>query len=116
MLILRTPPFCRLEWRQVILNLAGNSLHSRTRTASDMTCKLGITLADEQRFLRANSSDEARLDVSAPHYNQRIIEVEHGSFSPFVFLPFGGNGREAKRFLTKLAQKLSDKSRWIIAL
>ena len=43
------------------------------------------------------------------HYNQRIIEVEHGSFSPLVFSPYGGNGREAERFLTELAQNLSDK-------
>ena len=34
------------------------------------------------------------------HYNRRIIEVEHGSFSPLVFSPYGGNGREAERFLT----------------
>ena len=43
------------------------------------------------------------------HYNHRIIEVEHGSFSPVVFSPHGGNGREAERFLTELAQKLSEK-------
>ena len=42
-------------------------------------------------------------------YNQRIIEVEHGSFSPLVFSPYGGNGREAERFLTELAKNLSDK-------
>ena len=97
-----------------------------------------------------NSSDEARLDVSARgfwqrgqraffdvrvfnpfakshlnqkletaftsnekekkrHYNQRVIEVEHGSFSPLVFSPYGGCGREAERFLTELAQKVSEK-------
>ena len=28
----------RLEWRHVILNLAGNSFHCRSLTASDMTC------------------------------------------------------------------------------
>ena len=33
-----------LEWCHVIfLNLAGNPFHFRSRTASDMTCKLGIT-------------------------------------------------------------------------
>ena len=30
-------------------------------------------------------------------------------FSPLVFSPYGGNGREAERFLTELAQKLSEK-------
>ena len=107
-------------------------------------------LTGEVLISSANSSDEARLEVSARgfwqreqraffdirivnpfakshlnqkldtafssnenekkrHYNQRIIEVEHGSFSPLVFSPYGGNGREAERFLTELAQKLSDK-------
>ena len=36
-------------------------------------------------------------------YNQRIIEVEHGSLSPLVFSPYG------ERFLTELVLKLSEK-------
>ena len=40
--------------------------------------------------------------------NQRIIEVEHGSFSPLVFTPYGGSGREAERFLAELAHKVSE--------
>ena len=39
----------QLEWRHGILNLAGNSLHCQSRTASDMTCKLGITFVDESK-------------------------------------------------------------------
>ena len=42
------------------------------------------------------------------HYNQRIIEVEHGSFSPLVFTPYGGSGREAECFLAELAHKVSE--------
>ena len=42
-------------------------------------------------------------------YNQRIIEVDHGSFSPLVFSPNGGIGREGERYLTELALKLSEK-------
>ena len=41
-------------------------------------------------------------------YNQRVIEIEHGSFSPLVFTPYGGTGREAGRFMTELAQKLAE--------
>ena len=37
-------------------------------------------------------------------YNQRVIEIEHGSFNPLVFTPYGGTGREAERFMTELAQ------------
>ena len=34
-------------------------------------------------------------------YNQRVIEVEHGSFSPLVFTQCGSCGREAERFLSE---------------
>ena len=40
----------QLEWRHLILNLAGNSFHCLSRTASDMTRKLGITFADESKY------------------------------------------------------------------
>ena len=93
-----------------------------------------------------NSSDEARLDISARgfwqrgqrafhdvrvfnpfakshlnqkldtafrsnenkrQYNQRVLEVEHGSFTPLIFTPYGGNSKETERFLAELALKLS---------
>ena len=41
-------------------------------------------------------------------YNQRVIEIKHSSFSPLVFTPYGGTGREAERFMTDLAQKLAE--------
>ena len=42
-------------------------------------------------------------------YNQRVIDVEHGSFSPIVLSAFGGCGKETERVITKLVQKLSEK-------
>ena len=42
-------------------------------------------------------------------YNQHVIEIEHGSFSPLVFTPYGGTGREAERFMTEQAQKLAER-------
>jgi hypothetical protein len=93
----------------------------------------------------ANSSNEARLDVSAngfwvkgqkvfidvrvfdPNalrynnqnlaqcysrnksekkrsYNERVLHVDHGSFTPLVFNIFGGMGREAKTFYSRLSE------------
>ena len=49
----------RLEWRQVILNLSGNSFHGRSRTASDMTCKLGITFVDESKDFDVEKSGQS---------------------------------------------------------
>ena len=48
-----------LEWRQVILNLAGNSFHFWSRTASDMTCKLGITFVDESKDFYVEKSGQS---------------------------------------------------------
>jgi len=42
-------------------------------------------------------------------YNNRIITIEHGSFSPFVMSPYGGQGKETEMIITTLAKKLSDK-------
>lgn len=64
-----------------------------------------------QKLDTAFSSNE---NEKKPHYNQRIIKVEHGSFSPLVFSSYGGNGRDGERFLTELAHVI--RSRWIIAL
>ena len=55
--ILRTP----LYWsvRVVWCNLAGNSFHCRSRKASDMTCKLGITFADESKDFYVEKSGQS---------------------------------------------------------
>ena len=36
-------------------------------------------------------------------YNERIIEVEKGSFTPIVVSTFGGMGQEAEKFHKRLA-------------
>ena len=43
------------------------------------------------------------------HYNQRIIEVEHGTFTPLVIGTNGGMGQECHRFLKQLAYLHSHK-------
>ena len=42
-------------------------------------------------------------------YNQRVIEIEHGSFSPLVFGSQGGCGRETQQVLKNLIDKLAEK-------
>lgn len=39
-------------------------------------------------------------------YNQHVIE--HGSFTPLIFTPYEGNGRETERFIAEQALKLSE--------
>ena len=42
-------------------------------------------------------------------YNERIIRVEHGSFTPIVISAFGGFGYESNIFVKKLIEKLAVK-------
>ena len=43
-------------------------------------------------------------------YNQRIMNVEMGSFTPLVFGTNGGMGRDSNNFLRTLAHKLASKN------
>ena len=43
------------------------------------------------------------------HYNERVQNVDHGSFTPVVMSANGGFGREAKHFYSKLAEKIAEK-------
>ena len=42
-------------------------------------------------------------------YNQRVLEVEHGSFTPIVFTAMGGMGRETNSFYKRLSELLCEK-------
>ena len=42
-------------------------------------------------------------------YGRRVVEIEHGSFTPLVFSSSGGCARESEKFLSMLAMKISEK-------
>ena len=42
-------------------------------------------------------------------YNDRVLQVEKGSFSPLIFSTTGGMGPESTKFHKKLAEMISDK-------
>ena len=42
-------------------------------------------------------------------YNQRTLQVEHGSFTPLVFSCFGGMSRKCCRFLSHTAERLANR-------
>ena len=42
-------------------------------------------------------------------YNQRVIQLEHGTFSPLIFTPYGGVSRETEHFIKTLSAKLTEK-------
>ena len=42
-------------------------------------------------------------------YNQRVIEIEHGSFTPLIMSAYGGVSRETEHFITQLTNKIAEK-------
>ena len=42
-------------------------------------------------------------------YNDRVIKIEHGSFTPIVTSAYGGFGRETSRFISMLIEKVAEK-------
>ena len=49
-------------------------------------------------------------------YNDRIMQVEHGSFTPLVLSAFAGMGRECRKFYARLAHMISDKRQQNLSL
>ena len=43
-------------------------------------------------------------------YNERIVNVEHGTFTPLVFTVLGGMGQENEKYHKHLADKIATKS------
>ena len=42
-------------------------------------------------------------------YNERILQIEHGSFTPLVMSVAGGMSRECKKFYSRLAEMICKK-------
>ena len=52
---------------------------------------------------RANEQEKKRL------YNERILQVDHGTFTPLVFSSFGGMSFECNRFYKRLGEMIAEK-------
>ena len=46
------------------------------------------------------------IDMKKP---VRVIEIEHGSFTPLVISAYGGVSRETERFMSRLITKIAEK-------
>ena len=43
-------------------------------------------------------------------YNDRVIQIEHGTFTPLVFSAFGGCSHETTQFLKRLVEKVGERN------
>ena len=63
-----------------------------------------------KRYRNSKVSNSCRMNETEKkrQYNERILNVEHGSFTPLVFSAMGGMGRESQMFFKRLSESLSD--------
>ena len=71
----------------------------------------------EKIHVNSNSNEQKDIDVifkqnedeKKRQYLKRVIDIEHGTFTPLVTGTNGGMGKECSRFLTNLAHQLTEK-------
>ena len=56
-----------------------------------------------KQIYRIHENDKKRL------YSRRVLDVEHGSFTPLVFTTTGGMGEECLKFHSRLAELIAAK-------
>ena len=59
-----------------------------------------------QELTKANEINERE---KKRQYNERILEVKHGSFTPLVVTALDGMGREASKFYSPLSESIVEK-------
>ena len=73
------------------------------------------------RVLNPNAKRYANIELSKAYeinekekkktYNEIILQVEHGSFTPLVMSATGGMSRECKKFYSRLAEMICKKTK-----
>ena len=56
-----------------------------------------------------NINSTKKIKKIKKNYNERILEVEHSSFTPIVMSAYGGIGKEGSKFFNRLAELLAEK-------
>ena len=64
-----------------------------------------------KRYVRMDTSKAQQLNEKEKkkNYNERILEVKHGSFTPIVMSAYEGIGKEGNKFYNRLAELLAQK-------
>ena len=66
-------------------------------------------LAGRYWDIKIEKSHEINEKEKKRSYNERVLQIEHGSFTPLVFCSNGGKGRECQKFYQRLGQLISEK-------
>ena len=103
----------------MLLKSANTEDESRLDIKAKGFWQRGQTAFFDIRTTHVNSASQKHKSTSAifrtheaakkREYMQRVLEVEQGAFTPLVFGTNGGMGEECERFISALANKLSEK-------
>ena len=108
--------------------LTGEVFHAKTANVSD-EARSDVSVRDfwcagqvaflDIRVFNPNATRYAHQDISKTYesnekekkrsYNERVMEVEHGTFTPLVMSATGGMGRECRKFYTRLTEMIAEK-------
>ena len=58
---------------------------------------------EPQQIYRIHENEKKRL------YSERVLDIEHGTFTPLVFTTTGGMGKECLKYHSRLAQLIAIK-------
>ena len=65
--------------------------------------------AQRYKGLELSKCFKRNEDEKKKKYNERVLQIENGSFTPLVFATNGGMAREFQKFYKRLAEMISDK-------
>ena len=78
-----------------------------------------VGFGKQVRVFNPNARRSAKQELSKTHqlnekekkrlHNERIILIEHGTFTPLVMSATGGIGRESSTFYSRLSELISEK-------
>ena len=66
-------------------------------------------LAKSHKNLTLEAVHKKNENEKKRNYNERILNVDHGSFTPLVFSCYGGMSRECSRFYSHAAELIAEK-------
>ena len=107
--------------------LTGETFTPTTATGNEVrldVCARGFWQAGQMAFFdvrvfNPNAKRYAKQELSKTYqtnekekkrlYNERIMQVEHGTFTPLVMSATGGMGRESMKFYSRLSELISER-------
>ena len=66
-------------------------------------------LAPTYRSKTLKAAHKENESAKKREYGERVLNVEHGTFTPLVFSCYGGMSTECSRFYDRLSEMLSEK-------